>query len=150
MTLFIRPAEIADVYALAKVLRVSDRQEILSLGITAEHALRASFRNAIIRNTAFVDGRIAAMWGLGGTMLSDIGYPWMLTAPIIETIPVSFVKEARKGIVEMLSIKSRLQGFVDADYPRACRFLERLGFELAPPAPYGPNGASFRMFTWCR
>jgi len=118
-----------------------------SLGVSPLQALRRAFRGAIIRRTAIIDEQIAAMWGLEGTMLGNIGYPWMLTAPPIEKIPVAFVREARKGVWEMLQIKNRLEGYVAADYTCACRFLEVLGFELGKPQPKGPWGIKFRQFV---
>lgn len=143
----IRPADIADVYALARNLREDDRIEVTEMGLTPITALRTSYRNAIFRRTAFVNGEIAAMWGLGGSMLGAVGYPWLLTAPPIEKAPVAFLREAKREVVLMLRHKSRLENHVLAKYTRACRFLEVLGFALSDPAPCGPNGALCRKFT---
>lgn len=147
---FIRPAVLADVYALARTLREQDRIEVTDLGLTPAIALRACYRNAIIRRTAIVDGEIAAMWGMGGVMLSDIGHPWMLTAPPVEKVPIGFFKEAQRGCVEMLRLKRRLEGHVAANYTQACRFLDALGFALGTAEPHGPHGALFRTFTMVR
>jgi len=144
---FIRPADITDVYALARNLREDDRIEVTAMGSTPITALRTSYRNAIFRRTAFVNGEIAAMWGLGGSMLGAVGYPWLLTAPPIEKAPVAFLRGARREVVLMLRHKSRLENHVLAKYTRACRFLEALGFTLSDPEPYGLNGAMCRKFT---
>lgn len=143
----IRAAEIADVYALARNLRPADRLEVTSLGLEPIPALRSCFRQAIFRQTALVDDEIAAMWGLGGTMLSNHGQPWLLTAPCIEKMPLAFVHEARKVVLHMLRLKTRLEGHVAADYTRAIRLLELLGFSLGDPFVVGPRCALFRTFT---
>ena len=69
-SILIVPSKIEDVYRVANNLRSEDKAEITGFGLDPKEALRTSFRHAIIRRTAFVDGEIAAMWGLGGAMLS--------------------------------------------------------------------------------
>lgn len=140
------PASIDHVYELAANLREGDRNEIESAGLDPRHCLRDTFKSAIIRKTALVDGKVACMFGLGGDLLSNTGKPWLLTSPVIETISVSFVREARKELAAMLAIRSHLQNWVAADYGRAIRFLEVLGFTVHEPAPFGPKDALFRMF----
>src|SRR4051812_31279454 len=103
-----------------------------------------------MRRTAFVDGEIAAMWGLGGVMLSDEGTPWLMTTPVVERVPVSFVRIGRAQVAEMLSRRSRLANVVQASYLGACRLLEVLGFTLDEPIPLGPHGVPFRKFSMTR
>jgi hypothetical protein len=143
----IRDAEISDVYALAKNLRDGDRLEVASLGLTPRIGIRKSFSNALYRKTALIGGEIAAMWGLGGTAFGHTGHPWLMTAPIIETLPVSFLREARWELGRMLATHRCLTGWVAADYTMACRFLYVLGFELGDVELIGPLKARFRRFT---
>lgn len=143
----IRESEVSDVYALAANLRLGDRLEIASFGKDPRSALRLSYRNAILRRTAIVDGEIAAMWGLGGSMLDEIGYPWLLTARAIERIPVSFLREGRREVARMLRLRRVLKGYVAASYHQACDFLERLGFELGPVVRLPRLNNTFREFT---
>lgn len=140
------PATIAHVYTLAARMRAADRAEMEAAGLDATGALRKTFRAALIRESVFVDGEIAAMWGLGGDALSDIGAPWLLTTPAVERVPVSFLREGKKNVATMLRLKPILVNYVDARYARACRFVTALGFVLEPPAPFGPKGALFRRF----
>jgi hypothetical protein len=142
----ILPSKIEDVYRMAGRLRSDDEAEITSFGLNPREALRTSFRHAILRRTAFVDGEIAAMWGLGGAMLSDSGNPWLMTTPVVERVPVTFFKVGRAQLAEMLAQRAFLFNFVQASYRRACRFLEVLGFVLDSAAPMGPNNVPFRRF----
>lgn len=142
----IAPSTVEDVYRLAKNLRVEDEDEITCFGLDPRETIRMSFRQAIMRKTAFVDGEIAAMWGLGGAMLSDEGAPWLMTTPVVERIPVTFLKISRAQIDEMLAQRHLLVNFVAASYAKACRFLEVLGFVLDPPQLMGPNNVPFRRF----
>lgn len=150
MTYLIRPAEICDLYKLARNLRDGDRLEVTSLGLSPAKALRASFRNAAFRYTAIIDGEIGAMWGLGcsASMLNfNVGHPWLMTARPVESVPVSFVKVGQRELAKMLQLRRRLEGHVAADYRMACRFLEVLGFSLGEPEEFGPLKAKFRKFV---
>ncbi len=131
-------------------MRPEDAAEFEAVGIDVRTGLRKTFRAALVRNSVFVDGELAAMWGMGGDALSDIGAPWLLTTPAIERVPVSFVRVGRENVAAMLRIKPILVNYVDARYRRACRFVEALGFVLDPPEPYGSKGALFRKFEMRR
>lgn len=144
------PSDIGDVYRLASHMREDDRLEAVGLGGNPTQLLRASYRSALLRKTAFVDGEIAAMWGLGGVALSDEGTPWLVTAPAVERIPVFFVKQARQETEKMLALRATLRNVVLASYDRACRFLHVVGFSLGDPEPMGPNDVLYRRFWMSR
>ena len=142
-----RPAAIADVYALARALRPGDRAEVEAMGKTPRHALRYCFRHSLYpAQVCTVDGEVAAMWGLSGDVLSDMGEPWLLTGMAVERVPVSFIKIARAWVTDALAVKPKLEGYTLAEYVKAVRLLEGLGFRLDPPAPLGPRQALFRRF----
>lgn len=142
----IRDSVVEDVYLLADRLRPEDEAEITGLGLSPRAALRASYRHAILRKTALVDGEIAAMWGLGGVMLSDAGTPWLMTTILVERVPITFLKVGKAELAQMFEHRRFLSNYVLASYKRACRFLEVLGFVLDPPIPLGPRSLPFRRF----
>ncbi len=147
MSLIIREAEIGDVYRLARNLRDGDRLEVAGYGVAPNIAIRASFRNALYRRVAVIDGEVAAMWGVGGAAFGCTGYPWLMTAPPVERVPVLFIRVARWELGRMRRMYHRLTGQVAAEYTMACRFLDVLGFTLGPPTEFGPRRAKFCMFT---
>lgn len=147
--ILIRPALIADVYALASCLRPGDRAEIDAIGKDPRVVLRASFRSSLTPPRAIlVDGEIAAICGLGGDILSDMGAPWLMTAHAAERVsPRVFLSIARAELAAMLAVKPQLENWVDARYGKAVRLLEVLGFAVdAEPVPVGPKRAMFRRF----
>lgn len=146
----VRPSEISDVYRLAADLRAGDAAEITGLDLDPVAVIRGSYRSAIWRRTAVVDGRIAAMWGLGGALLDDEGAPWLLTTPAAERVPVTFVRLARANVAEMLRDRRRLSNVVASSYRQACRLLEVLGFTLDAPRPMGPRGLLYQRFWMAR
>lgn len=148
--LTVRPSVVDDIYKLAAKLRQEDREEVEALGVDVRLGLRRSFRHAILRKTYFIDGELAAMSGLCGAMLGDIGEPYFLTGPAVERIPVAVVRQARESVREMLSHKRLLEGYVAANYVRAGRMLEMIGFTLGAPQPLGPKATPFRRYSMMR
>lgn len=140
------PSNIRDVYRLAANLRAGDRDEVLALGVDPRSAIRSSVRRGVMNQTAFIDGELAAMWGLSGTLLSDVGHPWLMTTPIAERMPVQFLKVGRKVVGSMLELRSRLENVAPASYTKALRLVEALGFTIEPARPMGPAGVLFHPF----
>ena len=126
------PAKFHHIPDLVGALRFDDWDEITCFGVRPFVAVRQSFKSSHVRRTVLVEGEVAAMWGLAGVMLGT-GYPWLLTGKAIERIPVSFVREARAEVREMLEHCNRLEGVVIDRYSRAKRFLTVLGFTLGEP-----------------
>jgi hypothetical protein len=127
-------------------LRAEDEYEVNCLGMTAAEALWRSYRGSVLRRAATLDGRVAAVWGVGGSSLGLWGEPWLLTAAEVERVPVTMVRVARQELHAATEIFPLLQNYVAAEYRRAVRFVELLGFALDAPVPMGPSGIPFRRF----
>lgn len=138
------PATMA--HARAMTLRAGDALEIAALGASKEAALATSLARSLWAETYLVDGEPAAMLGLGlSTLVGGHGVPWVLTSPLCERHKKRFLIESRRQVARMLGRISPLVNYVHADYARAVRWLDWLGFALDPPAPL--NGAPFRRFS---
>jgi hypothetical protein len=140
-------ARLAHCRALARSLRAADRAEIQAQGVKPVRLLCRLYAQSHIRNTVFVDGEIAAMWGCFGTFLSIEGAVWLYTAPPVERVPLGFLRAARRGIDMMLRAHRVLLSDVAADYERSIRFMKMLGFHVAAPRAEGPKGAMFCRLT---
>jgi len=144
------PSIIQDVYELANVLRFDDNLELRNMGAVPVKIMRENFKQGLLRKTYFVEGKIAAMTGICGSALDDVGEPYLFTSSAVEKVPLAFVKEARRSVNEMLEIKSILRGYCAADYTGACRLLEMIGFTLGEPFQWHSTGALFRSFERVR
>lgn len=132
---------------LALVLRPEDRLEIVSFGISPEKALWRSYKGSLIRKTAFIDGKIAAAWGLCGSFMGVMGQPWLLTSEEVRKIsPLKFARIYQKEVIEMQKMFPILENYVDASYNAAVRLLGIVGFELGEPEPIGVHKALYRKF----
>ena len=140
------PATSAHADYLRDNLRSGDRLEVTCLGFSPAEALRASLAGSIFARTGISDGRIAAMWGVGGSPLGGVGEPWLLTTAEVERIPIPMVRVARREVGAMLGLFPELVNYVHAEYRQACRFLEVVGFRLGPAFPFaGSRWHEFRM-----
>jgi len=146
------PATAEHVGMLAANLRAQDLAEIAGTGSTVKRSLWRGYRNSILVETAFVDGEVAAMWGLccgyvpGLSLLSDVGRPWLLTTAAVERVPVTTVREARRAVERMLMVKPVLENYVLASYDQAVRMLRMIGFTIDPPQPVGRDGEPYSRF----
>lgn len=133
--------------ALALVLRPEDKQEILSFGFTPEKALWRSYKGSLIRKTAFIDDKIAAVWGVCGSFMGTIGQPYLLTSEEVRKIsPLKFTRIYQKEVIEMQKLFPILENYADASYNGAIRLLGIVGFELSEPKPIGAHNALYRKF----
>lgn len=142
----ILPATPAHLAYLRDNLRAGEMREIACLGSTPGEALRLSLAGSIFARVGISDGRVAAVWGCGGSPLGGVGEPWLLTTAEVERIPVQFVKIARAEVGQMLGLFPVLSNYVSVQYRQACRFLECVGFRLGDPVRIGAGDwHEFRM-----
>lgn len=137
---------------LAGNVRPADAAEVMaSHGFSSKDALLVSMSVSLISKTLLVDGKVAAVFGLAPLEADPrVGQPWLLTSEIITRMPGEFFRLSRLVISEFLAVFPILKQQVDARYGAALRWLERLGFVLGEPAPFGPAGLPFVPATLTR
>ena len=147
MTIEIVQSTHEHVRMLSQVMCEQDMREVEALGLSPQKALWRSYKGSICRETAFVNGQIAAMWGVSGNPMGLQGAPWLLTSNVSKTVsPVAFAFIYRRSVRGMLELFPTLENWVDASYTEAVRLLQIIGFELGEPEPLGPKGALFRKY----
>lgn len=75
------------------------------------------------------------------------GAPWLLATPALDHHAKALVRDGRDVVCWMREQFPVLVNYVHAENARSVAWLARLGFTIAPPAPYGPRGALFHKFT---
>lgn len=122
------PAHIA---LMAQAMDERSAGMAVKIGMTPKKALWASYRESIICMTAFIDGRIAAMWGIAGTIFSDTGKPWLILASECEEHPFRVAFRYRKELNKFQNMFPCLEEYVDASNKKAIRLLELMGFKVS-------------------
>lgn len=101
-----------------------------NMGFTPLKALWNSYRNSLICRTAFIEGRIAAIWGLSGTIFGNIGQPWLILTPETQEYPMRVAFRYRKELKNMLQMFNILEEFVPVENNSSIRMLELMGFKV--------------------
>lgn len=146
MTISIVEAKPDHILELRENLRPEDEKEITCLGLCVKKVLWRTFKASIFSKTALIEGKVAAIWGVGGNALGNVGKPWLLTSPISKTVPIAFAFIYRNQVRDMLKIFPVLENWVHNDYTESVRLLKIIGFQLDEPEPIGKNGALFRRY----
>lgn len=148
MQVEIIPTTLAHLRELAETMREADKEEVMGFGISPAKALNVSYKGAVTRKTALIEGKVAACWGCGGIFMGDTGQPWLLTSnEVYKVSSFRFARIYQNEVVEMLNYFSRLENFVDSEYSSAIKLLKISGFTIGDPEPIGMNGKLFRKFT---
>jgi len=101
-----------------------------NMGYTPLKALWQSYRNSLICRTAFIESRIAAIWGISGTIFGDVGHPWLIMTPETQKHPMRVAFRYRKELNNMLNMFPILEEFVPCDNNQSIRLLELMGFKV--------------------
>lgn len=97
------------------------------------------------------EGEPLALFGVVTvSLLSNKGSPWMLATDGARLHQRALVRGGRAYAVAMLEQYERLENHVDARNRRAVAWLQRSGYTIGAPVPYGPFGLPFHPFSITR
>ena len=129
-------AELAHVYRLAANMRQADVETARMLGRDPKLALRISYKSSpFYRRAALAGDDVLAMWGLGGDVLSEIGFPWLVTSKTAPARRLELLKAGRLELGEMSTRKRLLIDYAPPDDPGVARFLRFFGFAHVGEGP---------------
>lgn len=100
------------------------------LGMNPKKALWQSYKQSLISRTIFVNGEIAAIFGISGIIFEDRGRPWLIMAPIAEDYPFRVAFMYRSELKKMQEMFPILEDYVSDVDEQAIRMLELMGFKL--------------------
>lgn len=145
----IEPATVAHAVELAPRLRPADAAEVLASGGYAPlEALLESIKASDGAWAAYFAGELGCLFGVSaGPFLSFRAYPWLLTSDVVARYPKTFLRACREVLAGWADRFGMLEQAIDARYTVALRWAARVGFEVAPPAPFGVAGLPFCRIT---
>lgn len=140
----------SDVDYIADNLRPADAAEVHA---TSGHA---DFRAILRRSVAFSDdvvvwynayGEPVGVQGVGTlSLLYNTGCPWLLGTPRLNEHLRAYIAIGRSYTDQMLAQYAHLTNHVDARNTKSVAWLQRLGFVMEAPVPYGALGLPFHRF----
>lgn len=139
-------SKLSEVWQLAPRLREDDRREVEAAGSTP----LASLKNGIRKSTECwsvytLDNLLIGMCGY--TLVPEnIAIVWFLGSDEIEKYPLSFVKEGKKFINNLLSKGYVVTNYVYSKNPTHIKFINSLGCTIDFEKPFVRNGETFYRF----
>lgn len=125
---------------MARLMRVEHHAALLRMQVPIHREIRRTFDLSFYRRSAFLDGDLAAMWGLEGSMLSSAARVWLVLSQHVLKHPTLILRHAAREIERMAATRSELVTTVIPDDDAAHRLVAFLGFE----SPDGFGGGRAR------
>ncbi len=135
-------AERQDVNAIFRNLRRGHLGCLLDTGMsrrTARREFLKIFDDSAFRRSWIVDGKLAAVGGVTGSLLSPHGFVWLALSEDVIRFPLAIIRESRRQLGEIMATKTELATTILANDEVALRFSAFLGF-------HGKHDATLR--TW--
>lgn len=143
----IRAIKKGDVEHVAENMRWVDRVETMASTQMEPHGVLCKSVAVSDPELLWVieyDGEPVAVFGVASG--ADGGIPWLLATDMFLTDPV-FVKKFPGAYVNKMADKyGRLYNYIHHGNRRSKRWLERCGFTVHAPIPFGFNGEPFCLF----
>lgn len=113
---------------MARLLRAEQGESVAALGMDAHRELRDRFRNSSFRKAWLIDGRLAGLGGVEGTLLASQGYLWLALTRQATRHPVAMIKEARRQLEEICRHRDRVETLLIGGDDASLRFAVHVGF----------------------
>lgn len=128
----IREAVLEDCAAVVDAMTGEDKAVLVKgWGSDPLEIVLSSFNASDLCWTAFVDGKIAVVFGCAPTDRADTGSCWFVSTPALQGARVAFVRQSGVFIGEMLKHYKVLFNFVHKDNKKLIGWLRWSGFRLS-------------------
>lgn len=146
-TQLIRPTD-EGVRHIAETMREHDRREIwLAARETPLSSLQKGVKISDRIAMLVIDDEPCSIFGLVvNDILTGHGTPWLLSSESILNHKREFLLQSPVVLDEMLNMCETLVNYVHVENEFSIRWLNRIGFVLDDPSPYGACGAMFHKF----
>lgn len=131
----LRPTDAAELYASSGSKRFHDRLKL---------AVKAS-DDVVVWVNAYSEP--VGVQGVGTvSLLYNVGCPWLVGTPRLNEYRRAFISVGQLYTGEMLEHFATLTNYVDVRNHKSVAWLQRLGYQMAAPEPYGALGLPFHKF----
>lgn len=115
---------------MSRILRDDHRAAIVAAGVDIHRQIALVARDSCICRAWLIDGRLAALGGVVGTMAGAHGYVWLTLSNEAMRHPRAAVQEARAQLADFLQVKRELATTIIESDLAARRFAVFLGFHV--------------------
>lgn len=120
---------------MCRLLRIEHQEAVAQIGIDAHRELRARFEASVFRRAWLINGKLAALFGVTGGMLSSGGFLWLALSVEAQRHPVAIVKEGRRQLDDIMRTKRELATTILGHDHAALRLAIFFGFHVSDHGP---------------
>lgn len=128
----IYPAISIHAFSLATRLRVREKEAYEQLG-DAYETIAQEMRRSLYSYAVLYEGQVVAIYGVKGTLIGDSAYLWLVCSETCEKFPITFLRQSRKVVDDLLTRFSRVHGLVLCDFEKSVRWLRWIGCDMHEP-----------------
>lgn len=115
---------------IVRKLRIEHRDALARVGRDAHRELRNIFDQSAFSRALVINGDLAAVGGVTGTMLESTGYAWIAISQETTKYPVSLLRVVRRQLDEAMMSRHELATTIIGGDEAAKRFAVFLGFHV--------------------
>lgn len=117
--------------AMARMLRHRHLAIVEQAGVNVHRELRQCFDASAFRRAWLIDGELAAIGGVMGTLASPTGTIWLALSERATRYPLAIVKEARRQIADIMATRQQILTSIVFGDDAARRLAIFLNFHVA-------------------
>lgn len=125
---------------MSRILRREQQAECLRRNVNIHRELRTMYQASYFRRAWTIDGRLAGLGGVKGSVLSPTGMIWVALSEEAMKYPIAIVKEARRQLDEIMRMQIELTTSVSYNDEAAQRFAVFLGFGVGGDEAFSRAG----------
>ena len=123
---------------MARLMRREQREAIARAGYDPHHELRSRFDSSSVCRALLIDGRLAALGGIVGTLLSPHGSVWVVLAEWASRAhPLTLARIAARQLDRIMQTYTEVASVLVGEDEPAHRLAVSLGFSVGAPILIG-------------
>ena len=117
---------------MCRMLRHEHVRAVMALGggMDVHKELRGLFDQSSYRRAWLIDGDLAALGGVSGSLISPHGFVWLTLTEKATRYPLAIIKECRRQLDAIMKVKTELATTVIGGDAAAMRLAVFLGFHV--------------------
>ena len=144
MTTFeIRPAKPWHCGQMSRLLRREHHEAALRVGLDSRRGLRDIYGQSYYRRAWFIDGDLAGLGGVKGSLLSPSGFVWVALSQKATRYPKAIIQEARRQLDFLMQTHRELHTTIIGGDEAAKRLVIHLGFHVTD---HGEGAAGYTRY----
>ena len=123
---------------ISRSLRADHRQAAELAGVNIHREILSCYNQSSFRRAWKIDGKLAALGGVIGTLASSSGVVWLALSEEASRHPKAVVGEARRQLSALMSVKRELRASLFENDEASIRLAIFLRFQIIGAAWDGP------------